>query len=161
MAAVLSPGNIQTYSLTCHSICLPVQCTSQPTGPAALCPGWAERVGEAPSVSQSQTGLCSSSLQEHCTPTPDHKMQVGTQRNSTLTLVAELKAGCSSYLSQPAQGVGEHRVVQVPLCEIRDQLLKLGFKQLRVRQQRLFAVCPITCAVSLDRRGAQHKTCVF
>lgn len=64
-------------------------------------------------------------------------------------------------LSQSAQGIGQCRVAEVPLCELRHQLLKLILEQLRVWQQRLFTVRSVANVVSLEGRRATWISCVF
>lgn len=67
--------------------------------------------------------------------------------------------GHNTNLSQPVQSISQRRIGEVPFCELRYQLLKLGFKQLRVR--RLLGVRPIASTVSLERRFAKQQRCVF
>lgn len=62
----------------------------------------------------------------------------------------------TTYLSEPIHGIIKLRIGYVPLCQLRHQLLKLSFKQLRVWQQRFFVACTIAGAVSLHTRGAQR-----
>lgn len=68
---------------------------------------------------------------------------------------------CTTNLSQSAQGIGQCRVGEVPLCELCHQLLKVIFKELRVWQQRLLTVRPVANVVSLEGRRAKWIRCMF
>lgn len=88
-------------------------------------------------------------------------MQIHETAVRQLSMIVQLKTRQHTHLSQPAQSVGQRRVAEVPLCQLRHQLLKLAFKELAVGQQRLLAVRPVAEVVSLERRGAQHQRCVL